>query len=354
MARLTKEGQLLHDLTVKFQVYLERLKAGEMRRIDSTIRDFDEAMKAAMVELGEGPSRRKLERVLKALRVQMESLSDVQLESYLKTLKKFSKYAMEYTTETINTIAPPGSPALTPASAASWAAALEAPIQATGDTLQSFIKDWSDSTIKKVEGAVRTGFAQGQTNAEIVRRIRGTKANNFKDGILGGITKREANAMVRTSLQHVSAQAQQTVYDDNSDIISGYIWISTLDSRTTTQCKGLDSKEFQMGKGPIPPIHIGCRSTTIPKIAGVDLLGETTRASEDGQVPATTTYYSWLKTQSTEFQNDALGVTRATLFRKGGLSADEFSRLSLDKNFEPLTLEEMKLKNPAAFQRAGI
>lgn len=354
MARLTKEGQLLHDITVKFQVYLEQLKAGETRKIDATIRAMDRAIVAAIKGIGEAPSRKRLDTALIKLRKQMLELSDDQVESYMKTLRSFSKYALEYDTSTINLVAPPNAPAVTPAAAASWSATLNAPIQATGDLMEPFIRTWGNSTIRKVEGAIRVGYAQGSTTDEIVRKVRGTKAANFKDGILGGVSKREADAMVRTSLQHVSSQAQQLVMDDNDDIIEGYIWISTLDSRTSDECRSLDGQLFKLGQGPQPPIHINCRSTTIPKIKGVDLLSNATRATQDGQVPADQTYYGWLKTMPKDFQTDVLGPTRAALFREGGLSAEQFARLQLDKNFQPLTLEEMRQKNPAAFQKAGV
>jgi SPP1 gp7 family putative phage head morphogenesis protein len=335
-------------------VYLEQLKAGEIRRMDVTIRAIDRAVVAAINGLGTSPSRYRLDKALKVLRDQMSSLSDKQAEAYMKTLRSFSKYALEYNTSTINLVAPPNAPAVTPASAAAWSAALAAPIQATGSLLEPFVDTWGASSIRRVEGAIRVGYAQGLTTQQIVQKVRGTKVNKFRDGILGGVVKREADAMVRTSLQHISSQAQQLVYDDNDDIIEGYIWISTLDSRTTQQCRSLDGKFFKMGKGPTPPIHINCRSTTIPKIKGVDLLENTTRASKDGQVPADESYYDWLKRQNKAFQYDVLGPTRAALFREGGLSADQFARLNLDKNFQPLTLEEMRKKNPSAFDKAGL
>lgn len=354
MARLTKEGQLLHDVTVKFQVYLEQLKSGEIRKMDAVIRALDRTITAAIRELGTAPSRRRLDKKLSDLRAQMLDLSDEQAASYMKTIQKFSKYALEYNASTVNLVAPPNAPALTPAAAASWSATLAAPLQATGDLLEPFVDSWGLSAVKKVEGAIRVGFAQGLTTDEIVRKVRGTKAANFKDGILGGATKREADAMVRTSLQHVSAQAQQMVYDDNDDIIEGYIWISTLDSRTSQTCRSLDGNFYKMGHGPIPPIHVNCRSTTIPKIKGVDLLANTTRAAKGGQVPADQSYYEWLKTMPADFQTDVLGPTRAALFREGGLSAEQFSKLQLDKNFSPTTLEEMRKRNPAAFKKAGV
>lgn len=355
MARLTKEGQLLHDVTVRFQVYLERLKAGEVRRMDATIRQMDVAIRRALEGVGNSPSRAKLDRMLTQMRARLVDITDKNAESYLKTLRKFSDYSLEFHTSTIELALPASAPGLAATStAAAWSGVLASPIQATGTLLEDFVGSWGNRAIQRVEGAIRTGFAQGKTVDEIVRLVRGTKANNFRDGILGGVTKREASAMVRTALQHVNNAAPQMVYEDNSDIIEGYIWISTLDSRTSQTCRSLDGRVFKLGKGPVPPIHVNCRSSTIPKVKGVDLLSETTRASKDGQVPATQTYYEWLKTQPASFQEDALGATRAKLFRNGGLSAEEFGKLSLDKNFQPLTLEEMRQKNPSAFKRAGI
>lgn len=355
MARLTPEGQLLHDVSVKFQVYLERLKAGEVRKMDSAIRGLDAAVRAALERMGDAPSRAVLNRELASLRVEMLSVIQTNTREYMRTLELFSRYATQFEVSTIGLLSIPGSPVLTPARAAVWATTLANPIQATGQLMEPFVATWGIRAIAKIEGAIRVGFAQGLTTAEIVRLIRGTRANKFRDGILGNVIRREAAAMVRTSLQHVSNQARQATYADNSDIVEGYIWISTLDSRTTTVCKSLDGREFKLNHGPVPPIHINCRSTTIPKIKGVNILtSNVLRAAEGGAVGADLTYYEWLKLQSEEFQNHALGKTRAILFRDGGLSAEQFARLNLDKNFQPLTLDEMRELNPPAFRRAGL
>ncbi len=73
-----------------------------------------------------------------------------------------------------------------------------------------------------------------------------------------------------------------------------------------------------------------------------------------GQVAADLSYYDWLKLQPSAFQDQALGPTRAKLFRDGGLTLERFSELQLDRNFKPLTLEQMKKLEPLAFERAGI
>jgi len=106
----------------------------------------------------------------------------------------------------------------------------------------------------------------------------------------------------------------------------------------------------------MPPLHIGCRSTTVANVdPSLDFLDEgATRSSEQGYVDADLSYYDWLKTQSAEFQNEAIGKSRATLFRDGGLSVDDFAALNLGRNFQPLTLAEMQKLEPLAFERAGL
>jgi SPP1 gp7 family putative phage head morphogenesis protein len=99
-----------------------------------------------------------------------------------------------------------------------------------------------------------------------------------------------------------------------------------------------------------------CRSTTIPVLnEKFDFLSKgRTRSAEDGPVSAKTSYYDWLKRQDKKTQVDVLGPTRAKLFREGGLSAERFRALQFDKNFEPLTLDEMAKMEPAAFKKAGL
>jgi hypothetical protein len=49
-----------------------------------------------------------------------------------------------------------------------------------------------------------------------------------------------------------------------------------------------------------------------------------------------------------------LGPVRGKLLRDGGLSAEKFASLNVDKNYAPLTLESMKEIDPIAFKKAGI
>ena len=77
-------------------------------------------------------------------------------------------------------------------------------------------------------------------------------------------------------------------------------------------------------------------------------------ADGGGQVSANVSYYQWLKTQPAGFQDAALGPVRGKLFRDGGLTAERFAALQLDKNLKPLTLDQLMKLEPLAFDRAGL
>jgi len=65
-------------------------------------------------------------------------------------------------------------------------------------------------------------------------------------------------------------------------------------------------------------------------------------------------YFGWLRGQPAAVQDSIIGPTRGKLLRNGGLTSKRFAALQIDKNFKPLTLDEMKKLNPVAFTKAGL
>ena len=302
--------------------------------------------------------RDKLNRLLKEIDSLLTGLYAKQTAGLLGSLKELAEYEAGFEARNLNSVVSAASFAV-PAITTVWSAATLDPMSVRGSQggklLDPFIKDWARSEVEAVKNRIRQGAFEGQTNAEIVRSIRGTKALRYKDGLLD-TTRRHAEAIVRTAVQHVASTARFQTWDANADLLTGYQWVSTLDSRTTQQCRSLDGQKFKLGEGPRPPLHIGCRSTTVADLDdGLDFLDEgATRSSLTGPVDADLTYYQWLKRQPAAFQDSAIGPKRGKLLRAGGLSAERFSELQLDRNFQPLTLAEMRQLEPQAFARAGI
>jgi SPP1 gp7 family putative phage head morphogenesis protein len=153
-------------------------------------------------------------------------------------------------------------------------------------------------------------------------------------------------ALVRTSINQVANTASQQVYEANQDITKKYRYVATLDTRTSAICAALDGREFEYGKGPMPPQHFNCRSTTVPVIDPDILPPSTTatRASKDGQVPINQSYGEWLAKQPRSVQAEALGPGKVGYFNK---LADKYgprnaiAKLVRDDGAE-VTLEQLR------------
>ena len=102
-----------------------------------------------------------------------------------------------------------------------------------------------------------------------------------------------------------------------------------------------------------------CRSTTSPKVKPEFSLfsGQETRASvgaTGGKTTQATNYYSWLKTQSASFQDEVLGKTKGQIFRNAGLDTDEFRKLVSNNFDQPLTIAQIRAKEPAIWERLKL
>jgi SPP1 gp7 family putative phage head morphogenesis protein len=92
---------------------------------------------------------------------------------------------------------------------------------------------------------MRLGMLQGESISDLVKRLRGTKASNFSDGLMQ-MQRYQAEALVRTSVIAISNAARLQSFMQNADIIKGVQWVSTLDSRTTEICIALDGKMWTL------------------------------------------------------------------------------------------------------------
>lgn len=241
-----------------------------------------------------------------------------------------------------------------------------------GKLLREWWKEWGAGTRAAVAQQVRLGIVENESIDSIVRRIVGTKARNFRDGILA-VKRRHAEALVRTSVNHVATQAKNDVYQANDDVVEAVEWNATLDSKTTPICQARDGKRTAIGgraQSSIPasrrlkpatarpPAHIGCRSTVLPVITDWEALGlknppAGTRASLNGQVADDLDYEKWLRghggTKSgRRFIRSILGRKKTELFLKGKLSLTRF----VDLKGNAYTLIDMKRLNPKAWKVA--
>lgn len=195
-----------------------------------------------------------------------------------------------------------------------------------------------------IRGALRLSMIEGESIPQAVRRLRGTRAANYQDGVLNA-SRRDAEAIARTVIQSVNNSAAQATYAENDDVLNGWQWISTLDSRTCSYCMARSGKKYKTGDTP-PPLHVRCRCFAAPVVKSWKELGfdnmpdypSAKRASASGLVDADISFNDWLKTQPRSTQVDLLGVKRAELFANGSLKLDKM----IDNSGRFYTLDELK------------
>lgn len=78
------------------------------------------------------------------------------------------------------------------------------------------------------------------------------------------VSKYYAERLVRTEVNHFNNEADAMAYEEMD--VEKYVFLATLDTRTSTICQSLDNKAFELKKRRVgenfPPMHPNCRSKT--------------------------------------------------------------------------------------------
>lgn len=186
-------------------------------------------------------------------------------------------------------------------------------------TIRQALREFSLSKVNDVDRSLSDARREGLTQMQTVSRLRG----------IIPLQKTQVGALVRTANNAASTIAAFKTFEKNRDIFEGFKWVSTLDGRTSLICMARDGEVYPFSpESPTPPAHWGCRSVIIPKVKKrYDLFSELDggRPSANGEVSARTTYGGWLKKQPKSFVDEALGKSRADLFRSGKVKIDGFT-----------------------------
>ena len=378
----------IHEAITDRAVLLERAKAGVLRNVYATLRQLERELIADLA--GNGPTevrtayqRARLEALLKQTRKTIRANFGKIAVQQRKDLKQVAKTQSEFVLAEIN--AKVGVDIATVALAPEQLTTI-----ASNAVFGGSGKDWwkrqGDQLHRRFGDAVRQGMLRGETTPQIIKRVRGSRAAGYADGIgLRTTVPKQAETLVRTSVQNVSNQATLTAYGNNQDVIKGVQWTATLDGRTTDICMALHGLEWRYNQAgklipvghdkefPGPIAHWNCRSTQVPVVKSYRELSQEgaiptggrrtnigsltnkelraagyskgeiavakrgMRASMDGYVARDLTFDSWLKKKGVRFQNQMLGPGRAELWRSGKITLRDL----IDQKGRPLTLAEL-------------
>lgn len=395
----------LLEHTISHAIGLERYKARQVREMmkllnatendlsDLLIRRLDRILGAEGVDMSPQVMERLNDLVQEVAAIRAEGYTAM-TELLSGELTKLAQYEAAWQVAVLQEVIPIELSLATPTAELLHAAAFERPFEG------ALMSEWSAglpaADLKRIDRAIKVGVVEGKTSQEIVRDIVGTKGQRYTNGTLE-VSRRGAEAVVRTATNHVATQAREEVYRANDDIIDGVRWTSTIDGRTTLICISRDQQVYGVRDGPRPPAHWRCRSTTIPVINGIKLIGDRPAITDTrnrknrevdfrkeakdkfgsrwkdmsekdrraaigkqrdkwakeniGTAPKDLSYQEWLKKQPAAFQDEVLGgKTRGQLFREGGLPVDKF----IDRSGKTLSLDQLRVQEAATFKRLKL
>lgn len=355
---MTDLNKQLLDYSIRHQINLGRYASRVVRDILALLNDADKEILAKIISRGEDGTftAARLKKLLAEIR-EMTGETYRQAHNELKTaMLDFGTAEAAATAAVLTAQVPVTFNIVQPTVEQLAAIVSKAPVTVGPDKkllLEEIFDSLAAGKEEAIRGAIRLGMVEGESIDSLVRRLRGTRAGQFKDGVLEA-GRRHCEAICRTVVNHTSNQAMQLTYKANSAVVKGWVFLATLDGRTSIQCRSLSGTKHPVGQGPIPPIHVNCRSVAIPELRtwrelGIDMdeMPASTRASKNGPVRADISMDEWMRTQSKDDIKDMLGPTRAKLFLEGNLKVDRFA----DRAGVVYDLKELKARNEAVFKR---
>ncbi len=400
---MATSNENLRDLIVRHQIGLMRVSNRLRRQILNTLqrteRDLGDRIIArtsvlarnggANINLDPRTNRRlrQIERTIREIRSPaFEAIGD----NLRDELQEVALGEPAFLTNAIRTVVPVDFQPILPSPAELRAIVRSRPFQ--GRVLRQWASKLERDDRLRIMNEIRIGLTQAQDPLAIAARIVGTRQLGGSDGA-NQLTRNQAEAVVRTSINHIGNAVRREFALANRRFFSQEEYVAVLDKKTSLICRSLDGNIYDIGAGPYPPVHHNCRSIRVPYIergAAARLALRPTEqrrllrqfADENGleQVRTRTdlprrqrrafdqfarrsvltmvggipddrmTQDSFLAGLNNAEQADVLGVSKARLVRRGGLS---LGRL-VDRRGTPLTLPELATRERAAFERAGL
>lgn len=174
------------------------------------------------------------------------------------------------------------------------------------------IEYYRQTLAPKVAEAIRVEVIKGVAT--------GTDFRTIADRLLrtGQITKSRALATARTEVNRVRRETTRAIYQDNSDIVSGWEWVASKSRRTCPACLAQDGKVYRLDDEF--PQHINCRCTLIPVIIGLPRRPRTLGRD-------------WFDQQPIAIKEEILGKEAADAYVRGEVGLGDFVGWATDKFF---------------------
>jgi SPP1 gp7 family putative phage head morphogenesis protein len=308
----------LFDIVVRRQIYIEGLKATKGLEFADMLSKLRRDLYQRLQGFGFDDLGEATKTALRALIVDLRKIAKTYFDPYLTALidwlQRYTRVDLALLAMAYGEAEPEARTRLQGAkdSEDMWASAVAFPMAATGTLALPFLAALLPSLLVKIERAVMGSYANRDTKSSMISDIVGNPNSREFQGLLRQLNF-QATAATNTVLQHLANQINDEL---GRKVVGFYEWVSVLDDRTTKICQSRDGNRYPYGRGPVPPAHVNCRSTTVP----VDI----------GAPASPSSFSDWLRGQPDEFVSDALAGRRGARYDRA----------------EPITLNDYGAKGP--------
>jgi SPP1 gp7 family putative phage head morphogenesis protein len=180
-------------------------------------------------------------------------------------------------------------------------------VMQNGSPLSKVLDRLGGDAAAEIKNALIEGIASGKGVSPIARRLQSVI----------DVPRWKALQIARTETMRAYRESSLQTYAENSDVLNGWVWTSTLSTRTCAACWALHGTFFPLSK-QFFPAHVSCRCTSIPSVKGSKTNVQSGSVAF-AELPA-------------DQQQTILGPSRYEMYASG-TSLDDFVILTRDKDW---------------------
>lgn len=192
--------------------------------------------------------------------------------------------------------------------------AMDAIVARTAERIQSQFYPLSDDAVKAMRASLVRGIAVGENPRRVAKDMVRRAERDFNGGL------NRAMVIARTEILDAHRAAAKAAEQGNEDVLKGWIWIATLDTKTCPSCLGMHGTQHRLSEdGPLDHHQGRCDRAPLTKSwkdLGFDI-EEPPSIIPDAE--------EWFNGLTADAQRRIMGPARLELLQSGDITFKDLS-----------------------------
>ena len=271
----------LFELMLRHAIAVRRLSSGEVREMMELLRKSEEEILEKLQRLPSSWTSRRYKALIADIREMRKKLFSMLHMSNKQRLMELARAEQDFQRSIMDRAVPVKISYATASAATLNTLVTATPFAGGANAARSLSQWWATVSMadqRRIVEAIQLGMVQGEGIPLISGRVM--KAMDF--------TRRNAEAIVRTAVNHVSNGAREAFFAENASVAGVLRWVSTLDGRTSAICRARDGhfaptiptadpksvpQPWLIPPTARPPAHPNCRSVMVAVLNPLGLAG---------------------------------------------------------------------------------